>query len=127
MMEDHAAAQEKHIPSGYPLQIPVDDGSDEPVSETSDAKSTPTTEGGSSLTYCFESMMDGVMVNLAKDSPCCVLVGFLRGSWCRVSALLDKYSSLVPSQVTFATLQSEIMSFKGGEWVGRQEKVQCLL
>ncbi|KFP89907.1 Microtubule-associated protein tau, partial [Apaloderma vittatum] len=26
------------------LQIPVDDGSDEPVSETSDAKSTPTTE-----------------------------------------------------------------------------------
>ncbi|XP_010077204.1 PREDICTED: LOW QUALITY PROTEIN: microtubule-associated protein tau-like, partial [Pterocles gutturalis] len=43
-MEDHAAGQEKHIPSGYPLQIPVDDGSDEPVSETSDAKSTPTTE-----------------------------------------------------------------------------------
>ncbi|NXX34204.1 TAU protein, partial [Nicator chloris] len=27
-----------------PLQIPVDEGSDEPVSETSDAKSTPTTE-----------------------------------------------------------------------------------
>ncbi|NXN95984.1 TAU protein, partial [Rhinopomastus cyanomelas] len=27
-----------------PLQIPVDDGLDEPVSETSDAKSTPTTE-----------------------------------------------------------------------------------
>ncbi|NXM11929.1 TAU protein, partial [Ploceus nigricollis] len=27
-----------------PLQIPVDDGSDEPVSETSEAKSTPTTE-----------------------------------------------------------------------------------
>ncbi|XP_010115751.1 PREDICTED: microtubule-associated protein tau-like, partial [Chlamydotis macqueenii] len=44
MMDDHAAGQEKHIPSGYPLQIPVDDGSDEPVSETSDAKSTPTTE-----------------------------------------------------------------------------------
>ncbi|XP_064030704.1 microtubule-associated protein tau isoform X14 [Pogoniulus pusillus] len=44
MMEDPAATQEKHIPSGYPLQIPVDDGSDEPVSETSDAKSTPTTE-----------------------------------------------------------------------------------
>ncbi|XP_065712217.1 microtubule-associated protein tau isoform X6 [Patagioenas fasciata] len=43
-MEDHAAGQEKHVPSGYPLQIPVDDGSDEPVSETSDAKSTPTTE-----------------------------------------------------------------------------------
>lgn len=44
MMEDHAAGQEKHVPSGYPLQIPVDDGSDEPVSETSDTKSTPTTE-----------------------------------------------------------------------------------
>nr|XP_009680684.1 PREDICTED: microtubule-associated protein tau isoform X7 [Struthio camelus australis] len=44
MMDDHSAGQEKHIPSGYPLQIPVDDGSDEPVSETSDAKSTPTTE-----------------------------------------------------------------------------------
>ncbi|XP_010213491.1 PREDICTED: microtubule-associated protein tau [Tinamus guttatus] len=44
MMEDHSAGQEKHVPSGYPLQIPVDDGSDEPVSETSDAKSTPTTE-----------------------------------------------------------------------------------
>ncbi|XP_053944095.1 microtubule-associated protein tau isoform X2 [Cuculus canorus] len=44
IMEDHAAGQEKHVPSGYPLQIPVDDGSDEPFSETSDAKSTPTTE-----------------------------------------------------------------------------------
>ncbi|XP_027558053.1 microtubule-associated protein tau isoform X17 [Neopelma chrysocephalum] len=44
MMEDHAPGQEKHFSSGYPLQIPVDDGSDEPVSETSDAKSTPTTE-----------------------------------------------------------------------------------
>ncbi|XP_042748591.1 microtubule-associated protein tau isoform X16 [Lagopus muta] len=36
--------ERQHVPSGYPLQIPVDDGSDEPVSETSDAKSTPTTE-----------------------------------------------------------------------------------
>ncbi|KAM4756904.1 microtubule-associated protein tau-like isoform 15-T15 [Cyanocitta cristata] len=44
MMDDHAPGQEKHFSSGYPLQIPVDDGSDEPVSETSDAKSTPTTE-----------------------------------------------------------------------------------
>ncbi|OXB71632.1 UNVERIFIED_CONTAM: hypothetical protein H355_011217 [Colinus virginianus] len=44
-----------------PCGIPVDDGSDEPVSETSDAKSTPTTEGGSSLTYCFETVMDGVV------------------------------------------------------------------
>lgn len=40
-MEDQ---ERQHVPSGYPLQIPVDDGSDEPVSETSDAKSTPTTE-----------------------------------------------------------------------------------
>ncbi|XP_054849339.1 microtubule-associated protein tau isoform X2 [Eublepharis macularius] len=29
---------------GSPLQIPIDDGSDEPVSEASDAKSTPTVE-----------------------------------------------------------------------------------
>uniref|UniRef100_A0A8C3PFC8 Microtubule-associated protein n=1 Tax=Chrysemys picta bellii TaxID=8478 RepID=A0A8C3PFC8_CHRPI len=44
MMEDHSMSQAKQIPSGYPLQIPVDDGSDEPTSETSDAKSTPTME-----------------------------------------------------------------------------------
>uniref|UniRef100_A0A7M4EL37 Microtubule-associated protein n=1 Tax=Crocodylus porosus TaxID=8502 RepID=A0A7M4EL37_CROPO len=44
MMDDHSLSQDKQISSGYPLQIPVDDGSDEPVSETSDAKSTPTTE-----------------------------------------------------------------------------------
>ncbi|XP_075767277.1 microtubule-associated protein tau isoform X19 [Pelodiscus sinensis] len=44
MMEDHSVSQAKQIPSGYPLQIPVDDGSDEPISEASDAKSTPTTE-----------------------------------------------------------------------------------
>ncbi|XP_030396919.1 microtubule-associated protein tau isoform X15 [Gopherus evgoodei] len=44
MMEDHSMSQAKQIPSGYPLQIPVDDGSDEPISETSDAKSTPTME-----------------------------------------------------------------------------------
>uniref|UniRef100_A0A803V1C7 Uncharacterized protein n=1 Tax=Ficedula albicollis TaxID=59894 RepID=A0A803V1C7_FICAL len=44
MMEDHAPGQEKHFSSGCPLQIPVDDGLDEPVSETSDAKSTPTAE-----------------------------------------------------------------------------------
>uniref|UniRef100_K7FNJ0 Microtubule-associated protein n=1 Tax=Pelodiscus sinensis TaxID=13735 RepID=K7FNJ0_PELSI len=43
-MEDHSVSQAKQIPSGYPLQIPVDDGSDEPISEASDAKSTPTTE-----------------------------------------------------------------------------------
>ncbi|XP_074834910.1 microtubule-associated protein tau isoform X4 [Carettochelys insculpta] len=44
VMEDHSVSQAKQIPSGYPLQIPVDDGSDEPISEASDAKSTPTTE-----------------------------------------------------------------------------------
>lgn len=32
-----------------PLQTPADDGSEEPGSETSDAKSTPTAEGGVSL------------------------------------------------------------------------------
>lgn len=60
---------------GSPLQIPVDDGSDEPVSETSDAKSTPTTEGGSSLTFCFGTLMDGVVVNPATDPPSPVLGG----------------------------------------------------
>ena len=32
-----------------PLQTPADDGSEEPGSETSDAKSTPTAEGGAPL------------------------------------------------------------------------------
>lgn len=35
-----------------PLQTPADDGSEEPGSETSDAKSTPTAEGGPSC-HCF--------------------------------------------------------------------------
>lgn len=35
-----------------PLQTPADDGSEEPGSETSDAKSTPTAEGGPS-SHCF--------------------------------------------------------------------------
>lgn len=35
-----------------PLQTPADDGSEEPGSETSDAKSTPTAEGGLS-SHCF--------------------------------------------------------------------------
>lgn len=39
---------------GTPLHIPVDDESDEPGSEASDAKSTPTVEGGSSLSHYFE-------------------------------------------------------------------------
>nr|XP_055177840.1 microtubule-associated protein tau isoform X21 [Nyctereutes procyonoides] len=63
VMEDHAGTYEKDLPSqeGYtllqdhegdmdhglkesPLQTPADDGSEEPGSETSDAKSTPTAE-----------------------------------------------------------------------------------
>lgn len=39
---------------GSPLHIPVDDGSDEPGSEASDAKSTPTVEGGRSLSHYFD-------------------------------------------------------------------------
>ncbi|XP_064895624.1 microtubule-associated protein tau isoform X25 [Columba livia] len=70
-MEDHAAGQEKHIPSGYPLQIPVDDGSDEPVSETSDAKSTPTTEAeeaGVGATPTLEDHAAGDAVQGRVDS-----------------------------------------------------------
>lgn len=58
-------------------------------------------------------MMDGVVVNLTTDSLCRVLVGFLRRRKC---------SSLVSSPVVFAMLQNEIMSFKGGEWAGKQER-----
>ncbi|XP_064895597.1 microtubule-associated protein tau isoform X3 [Columba livia] len=71
-MEDHAAGQEKHIPSGYPLQIPVDDGSDEPVSETSDAKSTPTTEAeeaGVGATPTLEDHAAGDAVQGEPGSP----------------------------------------------------------
>ncbi|XP_053119247.1 microtubule-associated protein tau-like isoform X5 [Hemicordylus capensis] len=44
MTDDHLVSQARRNPTGSPLQIPVDDGSDEPVSEASDAKSTPTVE-----------------------------------------------------------------------------------
>ncbi|XP_077171208.1 microtubule-associated protein tau isoform X2 [Paroedura picta] len=44
MSDDHLATQVRRNQTGSPLQIPVDDGSDEPVSEASDAKSTPTVE-----------------------------------------------------------------------------------
>lgn len=52
---------------GSPLQIPIDDGSDEPVSEASDAKSTPTMEGGSSLS-CFEIKSSHIEVWLLGSS-----------------------------------------------------------
>ncbi|XP_032092779.1 microtubule-associated protein tau isoform X13 [Thamnophis elegans] len=44
MTDDHLVSQARWNPSGTPLHIPVDDGSDEPGSEASDAKSTPTVE-----------------------------------------------------------------------------------
>jgi len=101
---------------GYPLQIPVDDGSDEPVSETSDAKSTPTTEGGSSLTYCFETVMDGVVLCLAEG-----LVPRSAGGpqecWCSWMRALR----LSHHSVRFATQHSERIGFKAGEWVARPE------
>nr|XP_056719904.1 microtubule-associated protein tau isoform X6 [Euleptes europaea] len=44
MTDDHLVSQVRRNQTGSPLQIPVDDGSDEAVSEASDAKSTPTVE-----------------------------------------------------------------------------------
>uniref|UniRef100_A0A8D0BCN8 Microtubule-associated protein n=1 Tax=Salvator merianae TaxID=96440 RepID=A0A8D0BCN8_SALMN len=44
MTDDHLVSQTRWNQTGSPLQIPVDDGSDEPGSEASDAKSTPTVE-----------------------------------------------------------------------------------
>ncbi|XP_078233968.1 microtubule-associated protein tau isoform X26 [Pogona vitticeps] len=44
MTDDHLVSQARWNPTGSPLHIPVDDGSDEPGSEASDAKSTPTVE-----------------------------------------------------------------------------------
>ncbi|XP_060112147.1 microtubule-associated protein tau isoform X4 [Heteronotia binoei] len=44
MTDDHLATQVRRNQTGSPLQIPADDGSDEPASEASDAKSTPTVE-----------------------------------------------------------------------------------
>ncbi|XP_061446708.1 microtubule-associated protein tau isoform X8 [Rhineura floridana] len=44
MTDDHLVSQARWNQTGSPLQIPVDDGSDEPESEASDAKSTPTVE-----------------------------------------------------------------------------------
>ncbi|XP_014811993.1 PREDICTED: microtubule-associated protein tau isoform X3 [Calidris pugnax] len=69
MMEDHAAGQEKHIPSGYPLQIPVDDGSDEPVSETSDAKSTPTTEAEEAGVGATPNLEDHAAGDVPQGEP----------------------------------------------------------
>ncbi|XP_033025754.1 microtubule-associated protein tau isoform X7 [Lacerta agilis] len=44
MTDDHLVSQARWNQTGSPLQIPVDDGSDEPESDASDAKSTPTVE-----------------------------------------------------------------------------------
>ncbi|XP_044302908.1 microtubule-associated protein tau isoform X3 [Varanus komodoensis] len=47
MSDDHLVSQARWNQTGSPLHIPVDDGSDEPGSEASDAKSTPTVEDAS--------------------------------------------------------------------------------
>ncbi|XP_048372862.1 microtubule-associated protein tau isoform X4 [Sphaerodactylus townsendi] len=44
MTDDHLMSHVRRNQTGSPLQIPVDDGSDEAVSDASDAKSTPTVE-----------------------------------------------------------------------------------
>nr|XP_060637090.1 microtubule-associated protein tau isoform X5 [Anolis sagrei ordinatus] len=44
MTDDHLVSQARWNQTGSPLHIPVDDGSDEPGSDASDAKSTPTVE-----------------------------------------------------------------------------------
>ena len=44
----HSEGLTVYVPES-PLQTPADDGSEEPGSETSDAKITPTAEGGASL------------------------------------------------------------------------------
>ncbi|XP_032934871.1 microtubule-associated protein tau isoform X3 [Catharus ustulatus] len=69
MMEDHAPGQEKHFSSGCPLQIPVDDGSDEPVSETSDAKSTPTTEAEEAGVGATPNLEDHAAGDAAQGQP----------------------------------------------------------
>ncbi|XP_066192984.1 microtubule-associated protein tau isoform X4 [Sylvia atricapilla] len=69
MMEDHAPGQEKHFSSGYPLQIPVDDGSDEPVSETSDAKSTPTTEAEEAGVGATPNLEDHAAGDASQGQP----------------------------------------------------------
>lgn len=50
-----------------PLQTPADDGSEEPGSETSDAKSTPTAEGGVSplSLLCSDSSFHASSLRLA--------------------------------------------------------------
>ncbi|XP_062994373.1 microtubule-associated protein tau isoform X4 [Elgaria multicarinata webbii] len=47
MTDDHLVSQARWNQTGSPLHIPLDDGSDEPGSEASDAKSTPTVEDSS--------------------------------------------------------------------------------
>ncbi|KAK9396868.1 microtubule-associated protein tau [Crotalus adamanteus] len=58
MTEDHLVSQARWNPSGTPLHIPVDDGSDEPGSEASDAKSTPTVEAEEAGIVCTPNHED---------------------------------------------------------------------
>ncbi|XP_032092782.1 microtubule-associated protein tau isoform X16 [Thamnophis elegans] len=58
MTDDHLVSQARWNPSGTPLHIPVDDGSDEPGSEASDAKSTPTVEAEEGGIVCSPNHED---------------------------------------------------------------------
>ncbi|XP_013918214.1 PREDICTED: microtubule-associated protein tau isoform X7 [Thamnophis sirtalis] len=58
MTDDHLVSQARWNPSGTPLHIPVDDGSDEPGSEASDAKSTPTVEAEEAGIVCSPNHED---------------------------------------------------------------------
>ncbi|XP_026535559.1 microtubule-associated protein tau isoform X4 [Notechis scutatus] len=58
MTDDHLVSQARWNPTGAPLHIPVDDGSDEPGSEASDAKSTPTVEAEEAGIVCTPNHED---------------------------------------------------------------------
>ncbi|XP_070585146.1 microtubule-associated protein tau-like isoform X12 [Erythrolamprus reginae] len=58
MTDDHLVSQARWNPTGTPLHIPVDDGSDEPGSEASDAKSTPTVEAEEAGIVCTPNHED---------------------------------------------------------------------
>ncbi|XP_034271791.1 microtubule-associated protein tau isoform X7 [Pantherophis guttatus] len=58
MPDDHLVSQARWNPTGTPLHIPVDDGSDEPGSEASDAKSTPTVEAEEAGIVCTPNHED---------------------------------------------------------------------
>ncbi|XP_058037446.1 microtubule-associated protein tau-like isoform X6 [Ahaetulla prasina] len=58
MPDDHLVSQARWNPTGTPLHIPIDDGSDEPGSEASDAKSTPTVEAEEAGIVCTPNHED---------------------------------------------------------------------